>query len=129
MSVLILPSVSSIAFAQYMPPQEATGLDDYLKLSEDRVRLANENPHTSSGTLHLISVDGTYREVLLPYTNNNPGDFAVSPDGDYIIYGVGNDFEIMTLAQQIPEFQTITMMILAASIIPIILARNKLILR
>jgi len=54
---LILPSVSSIAFAQYMPPQEATGLDDYLKLSEDRVRLANENPHTSSGTL-MFALDG-----------------------------------------------------------------------
>ena len=57
MSVLILPSVSSIAFAQYMPPQGVTGLDDYLKLSKDRVRLANENPHTSSGTL-MFALDG-----------------------------------------------------------------------
>ena len=81
------------------------------------------------GTLHLISVDGTYHEVLLPYTNNNPDDFVVSPDGNYIIYGVGNDFEIMTLAQPIPEFEIIAGLVLAVSMIPIILARNKLILR
>lgn len=52
-----------------MPPQEATGLDDYLKLSEDRVRLANENPHTSSGTL-MFELDGVlgalfYQQVCL----------------------------------------------------------------
>ena len=83
------------------------------------------------GTLNLISVDGTYREILLPYTNYNPENFVISPDGSLIIYGMGDehDFGILTLAKPIPEFETIAMMILATSIIPIILARNKLILR
>ena len=43
------------------------------------------------------------------------------PPGNHTVEIVGTS--------AIPEFQTITMVILAASIVPIILARNKLILR
>jgi hypothetical protein len=50
LSLLILPSVSSAVFAQYVPTDGQTGLDDYLNLSKEKVRLANENPHTGSGT-------------------------------------------------------------------------------
>lgn len=50
LSILILPSVSSLAYAQYIPSSGQTGLDDYLKLSKERVRMAAENPHTGSGT-------------------------------------------------------------------------------
>ena len=57
LSILILPSISSLAFAQYMPTQGQTGLDDYLKLSEERVRIVNENPHTGSGT-PMFALDG-----------------------------------------------------------------------
>jgi len=81
------------------------------------------------GTLHLISIDEGYHELILPYTNYNPDDFVISPDGLFILYVRDNNFEIMTLTKPIPEFQTIAMMILAASIVPIVLARNKLILR
>jgi len=35
-SILILPSVSSIAFAQYMPPQETTGLPYFRILKNQR---------------------------------------------------------------------------------------------
>ncbi len=44
LSVLMLSSVS-MAFAQYMPTQGQTGLDDHIKLSQDRVKMAQENPH------------------------------------------------------------------------------------
>ena len=83
------------------------------------------------GTLHLTNLDGSYRETLLPYTNDNPGNFIISPDGTSIIYGVRDEhgLGVLTLAKSIPEFEAIAMIILAASIIPVILARNKLILR
>jgi hypothetical protein len=47
---LILPSVSGIAFAQYITTDGQTGLDDYLQLAQDRVTIANENPKAGSGT-------------------------------------------------------------------------------
>lgn len=83
------------------------------------------------GTLYLTNLDGSYRETLLPYTNDNPGNFIISPDGTSIIYGMRDEhgFGVLTLAKSIPEFETIAMIILAASIMPVILARNKLILR
>ena len=65
LSLLILPSVSdSIAFAQYMPTQGQTGLDDYLKLSKERVRIATENPGTGSGT-PMFAVDGALGAIIL----------------------------------------------------------------
>ena len=64
LSILILPSVSSAAFAQYIPTQGQTGLDDYLDLSKERVRLANENPHTGSGT-PMFAVDGILGAIVL----------------------------------------------------------------
>ncbi len=50
LSILILPSVSSLAYTQYIPSSGQTGLDDYLTLSKERVMMTGENPHTSSGT-------------------------------------------------------------------------------
>ena len=63
LSLLILPSVS-LASAQYIPGQGQTGLDDLLRLSEDRVRMANENPGTGSGT-PMFEVDGVLGALLL----------------------------------------------------------------
>ena len=57
LSILILPSVSSLAYAQYLPTSGQTGLDDYLELSKKRVQIANENPHTGSGT-PMFALDG-----------------------------------------------------------------------
>ena len=64
LSLLILPSVSSLAFAQYLPTQGHTGLEDYLKLSQDRVRIVQENPDTGSGT-PMFAVDGVLGALVL----------------------------------------------------------------
>lgn len=64
LSILMLPSVGNLAFAQYLPTQGQTGLDDYLKLSEDRVRLAHENPGTGSGT-PMFAIDGVFGALIL----------------------------------------------------------------
>ena len=64
LSVLILPSVSSLAFAQYISSSGHTGLEDYLKLSEDRVRIASENPSTGSGT-PMFAADGVLGALIL----------------------------------------------------------------
>ncbi|PJC50425.1 MAG: hypothetical protein CO032_04890 [Nitrosopumilales archaeon CG_4_9_14_0_2_um_filter_34_16] len=63
LSILILPS-ASLASAQYIPHQGQTGLDDILKLSQERVRIASENPHTGSGT-PMFAVDGVFGALLL----------------------------------------------------------------
>ncbi|WP_316506588.1 hypothetical protein [Nitrosopumilus sp.] len=67
--LLLLPSAGSgiPAYAQYLPDQtgeEHTGLGDYLKLSEERVRIASENPHTGSGT-PMFAVDGVLGALVL----------------------------------------------------------------
>ena len=64
LSVLILPSVSSLAFAQDISSSGHTGLEDYLKLSEDRVRIASENPSTGSGT-PMFAADGVLGALIL----------------------------------------------------------------
>ncbi|MBI1663432.1 MAG: hypothetical protein IS860_08080 [Nitrosopumilus sp.] len=64
LSVLILPSVSSLAFAQHISSSGHTGFEDYLKLSEDRVRIASENPSTGSGT-PMFAADGVLGALIL----------------------------------------------------------------
>ena len=64
LSVLILPSVSGLAFAQYIPSSGHTGLEGYLDLYEDRVRIANENPGTGSGT-PMFAADGILGALIL----------------------------------------------------------------
>ncbi len=81
------------------------------------------------GTLHLISVNGNYHELILPYDNDRPDHFVISPDGLFLLYVRDGNFEIMTLAKPIPEFQTIVMMIMMVSVIPIILLRKQLVLK
>ena len=63
-SILILPSVSSIAFAQYITTNGQTGLDDYLKLAKDKVVLANDNPKAGSGT-PIFAADGVVGALIL----------------------------------------------------------------
>ena len=81
------------------------------------------------GTLHLISDDGSYHELILPYDNYNPDSFVISPDGTYLLYVKGSNFEMMTLAKPIPEFETIVMMILVLSALPIVLLRKQVMLK
>ena len=64
LSVLILPSVSSLVFAQYLPTQGQTGLDELLKLSEERVKLSIQNPATGSGT-PMFALDGVLGALAL----------------------------------------------------------------
>jgi len=63
-SILILPSVSSVAFAQYLTQDGKTGLDDLLQLAQDRVVLANDNPNAGSGT-PMFAADGVLGALLL----------------------------------------------------------------
>ena len=64
LSVLILPSVSALAFAQYLPTQGQTGLDELLKLSEERVKISIQNPATGSGT-PMFAPDGVLGALAL----------------------------------------------------------------
>jgi predicted secreted protein with PEFG-CTERM motif len=79
------------------------------------------------GTIHLTTVDGQYHEILLPYTNNNPRNVVFSPDGAFMVYTSDQNLAIMTLAKPIPEFGTITMMILLICVFSVILfSKSKL---
>ncbi len=63
-TILILPSVSSVAFAQYLTQDGKTGLDDLLQLAQDRVVLANDDPNAGSGT-PMFAADGVLGALLL----------------------------------------------------------------
>jgi hypothetical protein len=63
-SVLILPSVSNIAFAQYITTDKPTGLGDYIQLAQDKVTLANDNPKAGSGT-PMFAADGVLGALIL----------------------------------------------------------------
>ena len=63
-SIMILPSVSNVAFAQYLNPDGQTGLDDLLQLAQDRVVLANDNPKAGSGT-PMFAADGVVGALIL----------------------------------------------------------------
>ena len=63
-SLLILPSVSNAAFAQYIAIDRQTGLDDYLQLAQDRVAIANDNPKAGSGT-PMFAADGVLGALIL----------------------------------------------------------------
>ena len=64
LSILILPSVSDLAFAQYLPTQGQTGLEEMLKRAEDRVNMVKENPHAGSGT-PMFALDGVVGALIL----------------------------------------------------------------
>ena len=80
------------------------------------------------GTLHLISSDGAYHEMILQYDNDRPDSFVISPDGLSLAYVRNGNFEIMTLTKAVPEFQTIAMLVLMFSVLPVILFRNKIVI-
>ena len=63
-SILILPSVSSVAFGQYLITDGQTWLDNYLQLAQDRVALANDHPQAGSGT-PIFAVDGVLGALIL----------------------------------------------------------------
>lgn len=63
-SLLILPAVNGMAFAQYITSDGQTGLDDYLQLAKDKVVLANGNPKAGSGT-PMFAADGVVGALML----------------------------------------------------------------
>ncbi|MGD8708250.1 MAG: hypothetical protein PVI88_06165 [Nitrosopumilaceae archaeon] len=63
-SLLILPAVNGIAFAQYITSDGQTGLNDYLQLAQDKVVLANDNPKAGSGT-PMFAADGVIGALIL----------------------------------------------------------------
>ena len=62
--LMLVPSADSLAFAQYIPNQGQTGLGDFIRLSEERVKIANENPSTGSGT-PMFAFDGVLGALVL----------------------------------------------------------------
>ena len=63
-SLLILPAVNGIAFAQYITSDGQIGLNDFLQLAQDKVVLANDNPKAGSGT-PMFAADGVIGALVL----------------------------------------------------------------
>jgi predicted secreted protein with PEFG-CTERM motif len=95
----------------------------------------------NSGVFGLATLDG-YHEKLIPTidpsTKSYPSSFVVSPDGSTIVYvtsdgksdfGESGDFYKLILAKSIPEFETIAMMIMLVSVLPIIMLRKQSVLK
>ena len=64
LSLLTIPAVNGIAFAQYISADSQTGLNDYLQLAQDKVVLANDNPKAGSGT-PMFAADGVLGAMIL----------------------------------------------------------------
>ena len=91
LSLLILPSASTLAFAQYIPTQGQTGLDEILKLSEERVKLSIQNPATGSGT-PMFALDGVLGALALStgvFGGIAAAFFAMGRKGKYASMGRG----------------------------------------
>ena len=90
-SLLILPAVNGIAFAQYITTDGQTGLDDFLQLAQDKVILANDNPKAGSGT-PMFAADGVIGALLLSagvFGGISVSFFVKSRQGKYAAIGRG----------------------------------------
>ena len=90
-SIMLFPSVSQIAFAQYVNPDSQTGLEDYIKLAQDRVAVANENPKAGSGT-PMFAADGVMGALILSsgvFGGIAASFFIKSRQGKYAAIGRG----------------------------------------
>ena len=90
-SFLILPSVSGVAFTQYITPDRQTGLDDYLQLAQDRVTIVNDNPKAGSGT-PMFAADGILGALILSagiFGGVAATFFIRSRQGKYAVIGRG----------------------------------------
>lgn len=82
------------------------------------------------GVLSITDTDGN-SEVLIPSSNYRPEHPVVSSDGQYLVYTypANNDGTIglfkMTLAKPIPEFGTITVLILLTSLISVVVIGTR----
>jgi predicted secreted protein with PEFG-CTERM motif len=81
----------------------------------------------SGGILGITDMNGN-SEVLVPPTNDNPAYFVISPDGSKLVYRypsyVNGTATVglyqMILAKPVPEFGTITVLILTVSLLSIL---------
>ena len=90
-SIMLFPSVSEFAFAQYITSDGQTGLDDYLQLAQDKVALANDNPKTGSGT-PMFAADGVLGALILStgvFGGIALSFFVKSRQGKYAAIGCG----------------------------------------
>lgn len=90
-SIMLFPSVSEIAFAQYINPDSQTGLNDYLQLAKDKVAVANDNPQAGSGT-PMFAADGVAGAVILSsgvFGGIAASFFIKSRQGKYAAIGRG----------------------------------------
>ena len=79
------------------------------------------------GMIKITDMDGNENMLIQP-SNNNPANFIVSPDGKYLVYSQSYSDENtksglyqMTLTRAVPEFKTMEMMVLVASVVPVII--------
>ena len=90
-SIILFPSVSEIAFAQYVSPHGQTGLGDYLELARDKVAVANDNPKAGSGT-PMFAADGVAGAIVLTsgvFGGIAASFFIKSRQGKYAAIGRG----------------------------------------
>lgn len=90
LSLMVLP-LGEVAFAQYDLPKEQTGLDDYVKIAEERVKIAKENPNTGSGT-PMFSAEGIVGAFVLSsgvFGGIAATFFVKSRNGKYAAIGRG----------------------------------------
>ncbi|MEW6042976.1 MAG: PEFG-CTERM sorting domain-containing protein [Thermoproteota archaeon] len=81
----------------------------------------------SGGIIGITDMNGN-SEILVPPTNENPSYFVISPDGSQLVYRypsyVNGTWTVglyqMTLAKPVPEFGTISVLILIVSILSIV---------
>lgn len=78
------------------------------------------------GMIKITDMDGN-ENVLIQPSNNNPENFIVSPDGKYLVYpqsyydeNTKSGLYQMTLARPIPEFSSISGLVLIISLISVV---------
>ena len=77
------------------------------------------------GTLTITDLNGN-SEILVPYTNDNPSYFSISPDDFRMFFGSGNNtISVITFVKPIPEFDSLAIIILTISLVSIIAYQKK----
>jgi len=83
------------------------------------------------GMIKITDMDGN-DNVLIQPSNNNPASFIVSPDGKYLVYSQSyydentkSGLYQMTLARPVPEFSSISSLVLVISLISVVVFGTK----
>jgi len=86
----------------------------------------------SGGALGITNNDGNF-EILTPPSSENPDSFVISPDGISLVYRhalyVNGTYVVglsqMMLAKSVPEFGTISVLILVISLVSVVIIGTK----